>query len=57
VPGTGPRIAVCLRGGVTADDGVTPVTLRGGESAFAEAGTKPLQISGSGELYVATVGR
>jgi mannose-6-phosphate isomerase len=55
LPGDGPRVALCVRGEVTADDGMAPVTLRAGEAAFAPAGTKPLTAYGSGTLYQATV--
>jgi mannose-6-phosphate isomerase len=56
IPGDGPRVVLCLRGEVTADDGVAPLTLRSAGAAFVEAGTKPLVVSGAGELYEATVG-
>ncbi|GAA0944805.1 hypothetical protein GCM10009558_059950 [Virgisporangium aurantiacum] len=57
LPGTGPRIALCLTGEVTVDDGTQPLTLRGGEVAFAAAGTKALTVTGTGDLYMATPGR
>lgn len=57
LPGTGPRIAICLKGDVTVDDGVRPLALRGGQVAFAAAATKPLTVTGTGEVYMATAGR
>jgi mannose-6-phosphate isomerase len=57
LPGAGPRVVVCLAGEVTLDDGVAPVTLTGGTSAVARAGTKPLVATGTGEVYQASVGR
>jgi mannose-6-phosphate isomerase len=56
IPGDGPRVVLCLRGEVTVDDGMAPVTLRGGTAAFAVAGTKPVVAAGSGEVYQAAVG-
>jgi hypothetical protein len=35
---------------------VFPVTLTGGEAAFARAGRPPLSVSGDGEAYQASVG-
>ena len=57
LPGGGPRVVVCLAGEVTVDDGVAPVILAAGTAAIAEAGTKPLTVTGEGELYQASVGR
>jgi mannose-6-phosphate isomerase len=57
LPGAGPRVVLCLGGEVTVDDGVAPVTLTGGTSAVARAGTKPLTVTGTGEVYQASVGR
>jgi len=56
VPGTGPRIALCLNGDVAVDDGAHPLALRAGQVAFAAAATKPLTVTGTGEVYMATVG-
>jgi mannose-6-phosphate isomerase len=57
VPGSGPRIVLCLRGEVRVDDGAAAVTLTGGAAAFAPAGRPPLLVSGDGEAYQAgTVG-
>jgi mannose-6-phosphate isomerase len=53
-PGVGPRVVLCLRGEVTADDGVQPVTLTGGQAAFVYAGTAPVTVSGSGQVYQAS---
>ena len=38
LPGSGPRILLCVAGEVRADDGVSTVTLNGGQAAFAPAG-------------------
>ena len=54
MPGTGPRVAFCLRGSVRVDDGVLPLTLKGGQAAFAPAGRPPLAVSGDGEIYQAS---
>ena len=51
----GPRIVLCLAGGVTVDDGAGAVKLAGGEAAFAFAGSPALVISGVGEAYIASV--
>jgi mannose-6-phosphate isomerase len=56
LPGDGPRVVLCLRGEVTVDDGVAAVALRGGTAAFAAAGTKPVVVSGTGEVFQATTG-
>jgi mannose-6-phosphate isomerase len=56
LPGEGPRVALCVRGEVTVDDGSEPVRLRAGEAAFAAAGAKPLAVTGTGQLFQATVG-
>jgi mannose-6-phosphate isomerase len=53
LPGSGPRVALCLRGHVRVDDGVSPVVLTGGQAAFAPAGRVELAVSGDGELYQA----
>jgi mannose-6-phosphate isomerase len=57
LPGTGPRVVLCLAGEVTVDDGVAPVTLTAGTAAIARAGTKSLTVTGTGEAYQAGVGR
>jgi len=58
LPGGGPRIVLCLRGELTVDDGSAPVTLRGGQAAFAGAadGAGALVATGRGELYQASTG-
>jgi mannose-6-phosphate isomerase len=56
LPGRGPRVVLCLRGSVTADDGAGPVTLTGGRAAFAAAGAGPVVVTGSGEVYEAAPG-
>jgi mannose-6-phosphate isomerase len=53
-PGAGPRVVLCLRGSVTADDGVQSVTLTGGQAAFVYAGTAPVTVSGAGQVYQAS---
>ncbi|HET6212115.1 MAG TPA: mannose-6-phosphate isomerase, class I [Micromonosporaceae bacterium] len=52
----GPRVALCLAGEVTVEDGVAAVTLRPGEGAFGPADAGPLTITGHGEVYLATPG-
>ncbi|HYN97718.1 MAG TPA: mannose-6-phosphate isomerase, class I [Pilimelia sp.] len=52
VPAAGPRIALCLAGEVTVDDG-DPVRLRAGEAAFGAAVDRPLSVSGEGTVFVA----
>ena len=53
LPGTGPRVALCLRGTVRVDDGISPVVLTSGQAAFAPAGRRELAVSGDGELFQA----
>ena len=51
LPGTGPRIALCLRGEVTVDDGVAPGDAAPGRGRVrARRGTKPLTVTGDGDL-------
>jgi mannose-6-phosphate isomerase len=52
LPGHGPRILLCLRGEVRADDGEGAVTLGGGRAAFARAG-HPVTVTGHGVVYQA----
>jgi mannose-6-phosphate isomerase len=54
LPGSGPRVALCLRGSVRVDDGVSPVVLSSGQAAFAPAGRRELAASGEGELFQAS---
>jgi mannose-6-phosphate isomerase len=58
-PGTGPRVVLCLRGEVTADDGTQTVTLHGGQAAFVYAGADPVTVQrtgqGTGQVYQASV--
>jgi mannose-6-phosphate isomerase len=54
LPGSGPRVALCLRGQVRVDDGVSPVVLTSGQAAFAPAGRAELAVSGEGELFQAS---
>jgi mannose-6-phosphate isomerase len=53
----GPRVALCVAGEVTVDDGAVAVTLRRGESAFGNPGESPLLLRGKGVVYIASVGR
>jgi mannose-6-phosphate isomerase len=55
LPGTGPRIVLCLRGEVRVDDGAGAVPLRGGLAAFGAAGRRAT-VTGTGEVYQAAVG-
>jgi mannose-6-phosphate isomerase len=57
LPGTGPRVVLCLAGEVTVDDGDAQVTLTSGTAAIARAETKPLVVTGTGDVYQASVGR
>jgi mannose-6-phosphate isomerase len=50
LPGTGPRIVLCLTGEVTVDDGAGAVALTGGQAAFGAAG-RTATVSGTGEVY------
>jgi mannose-6-phosphate isomerase len=54
LPGLGPRVVLCLRGEVSADDGIMPVRLRAGEGGFAPAGSAEISLAGNGEVYQAT---
>jgi mannose-6-phosphate isomerase len=56
LPGRGPRVVLCLRGSVTVDDGAGSVRLTGGRAAFAAAGTGPVVVTGTGEVYQAVPG-
>jgi len=53
LPGRGPRILLCLSGEVRADDGVSAVTLDGGQAAFAPAG-RSATVSGTGVVFQST---
>jgi mannose-6-phosphate isomerase len=53
LPAGGPRIVLCTRGGVRLDDGVVPVNLAAGESAFAPAGRPEISVSGDGDVFQA----
>jgi mannose-6-phosphate isomerase len=53
LPGGGPRIVLCVRGGVRVDDGVLPVTLQAGQAAFAPASRRELAVSGDGDVFQA----
>lgn len=55
LPETGPRIALCLRGGATLATGTEKLDLARGESAFVPAADGPLAVSGGGTVVVATV--
>jgi mannose-6-phosphate isomerase len=52
----GPRIALCLVGEVTVADGAGSARLGPGQSAVGPADGGPLTVSGTGEVYVASVG-
>lgn len=52
----GPRIALCLAGAVQVDDGVAELRLAAGEAAVGAAASRPVSVTGSGELYLATTG-
>lgn len=54
LPGDGPRIVLCLSGAVRADDGVSAVELRAGESAFCPAGRAAVAVSGAGQVFQAS---
>ena len=61
LPGSGPRIVLCLRGAVRVDDGDRPIDLVRGEAAFAPASAASLTVSRTGdddvaEVYQASVG-
>jgi mannose-6-phosphate isomerase len=61
MPGSGPRIVLCLRGSVRVDDGERPIDLARGQAAFAPASAGPLTVrligdGGVAELYQASVG-
>jgi len=56
VPGEGlPRIVFCLRGAVTLTSAAGDLALGDLESAFVPASEGPLELAGSGEVYLATV--
>jgi len=52
----GPRTVLCLTGTIVVADDDGTVTLAGGDSAFGPATAGELRISGTGEVYLATVG-
>ncbi|HLL66255.1 MAG TPA: mannose-6-phosphate isomerase, class I [Micromonosporaceae bacterium] len=61
LPGGGPRILLCLRGSVQADDGAGSVLLHGGQAAFAPASAGPIEVrvndsAGTAEVYQAGTG-
>jgi mannose-6-phosphate isomerase len=51
----GPREVFCLRGEVSVDDGVAPVTVAAGQAAFGPATSALLTCSGAGEVYLAAL--
>ena len=53
--GRGPRIAFCLRGGVTLSSATRVIELGDAESAFLAAGEGVVDLGGSGEVYVVSV--
>ncbi|WP_326551576.1 mannose-6-phosphate isomerase, class I [Micromonospora sp. NBC_01813] len=52
---SGPRVVLCLAGGVAVDDGLAAVAVPPGRAAFGPALPAPLTISGAGEVFVASV--
>lgn len=55
LPLSGPRLVLCLSGGVAADDGVAAVVVPPGRAAIGPDRDAPLTIAGAGEAYVASV--
>lgn len=53
---SGPRVALCASGKVTADDGLGIVPLGSCEAAVGAADAGPLVLTGAGDVFVATVG-
>jgi mannose-6-phosphate isomerase len=51
-----PRVALCLTGEATVDDGFGRVRLRTGQVAFGAASDHPLTVTGAAEVYLATMG-
>jgi mannose-6-phosphate isomerase len=60
LPGSGPRIVLCIEGSATVDDGAGAVELHGGQAAFAPASAGPVEVraasGGTAQLYQASVG-
>ncbi|MFI9643898.1 mannose-6-phosphate isomerase, class I [Micromonospora sp. NPDC051925] len=56
LPLPGPRVVLCHRGRVAADDGAGTVTLGPGQAAVGTAAGATLVVSGAGEAFVATCG-
>lgn len=52
---TGPRVVLCLAGGVTVDDGLAAVEVPVGQAAVGRAVESPLTLSGAGQAFVASV--
>ncbi|MFI7606622.1 mannose-6-phosphate isomerase, class I [Micromonospora sp. NPDC049366] len=50
----GPRVALCVTGSVSVDDGTGPLSLAAGQAAIGRADAGPLRIGGSGTAYVAS---
>ncbi|MFY1636121.1 mannose-6-phosphate isomerase, class I [Solwaraspora sp. WMMB335] len=55
LPAAGPRLVLCLRGGISVDDGAGAVAVAPGRAAIGSARDTPLVLSGAGEAYVASV--
>ncbi|WP_299441083.1 mannose-6-phosphate isomerase, class I [uncultured Phycicoccus sp.] len=55
VPGVGPRIVFCLRGGITLTSASRSLDLGDAESAFLPAGEGAVRLDGDGEVYVVAV--
>ncbi|MBT8227267.1 MAG: mannose-6-phosphate isomerase, class I [Dactylosporangium sp.] len=64
LPGTGPRVLLCLAGSVRCREAGGPaagsslgtLALARGQAAFVPAGAGPVTVAGRGELYQASVG-
>ena len=55
VAATGPRVVLCLAGGVRVDDGLAAVAVPPGQAAVGPAVEAPLTLSGAGVAFVASV--
>ena len=56
LPGAGPRVLLCTRGTVGCDDGAGGVTIASGQAAFAPASAAGITVTGTGDVYQASVG-
>lgn len=55
LPGSGPRIVLCVRGSVELGTGTGGLPLSAGEAAFVGAGEPAVQVAGSGDAFQAGV--